>query len=192
MKKNNHQNIGKRSLKTTMKLLGAAFFILHSSFFIFSCSPEEFEGANANGLPTMEGADFQMTVDQETNQMVATYTPKAGTYPIWIIDGTSYSTLSEVGYTNTEAGTHTVELKLGNRNGISQAGVTVASPARSGASTTRKWVIWAADLPAPTPPSGGVLPLTTRKTSASTTTVSPSLPIPERAVPTATTPAPTA
>ena len=124
MKKNNHQNIGKRSLKTTMKLLGAAFFILHSSFFIFSCSPEEFEGANANGLPTMEGTDFQMTVDQETNQMVATYTPKAGTYPIWIIDGTSYSTLPEVGYTNTEAGTHTVELKLGNRNGISQAGVS--------------------------------------------------------------------
>ena len=72
----------------------------------------------------MEGTDFQMTVDQETNQMVATYTPKAGTYPIWIIDGTSYSTLSEVGYTNTEAGTHTVELKLGNRNGISQAGVS--------------------------------------------------------------------
>jgi len=123
MKKNNHQNIGKRSLKTTMKLLGAAFFILHSSFFIFSCSPEEFEGANANGLPTMEGADFQMTVDQETNQMVATYTPKAGTYPIWIIDGTSYSTLPEVGYKNSEAGTHTIELRLGNRNGISQAGV---------------------------------------------------------------------
>ena len=53
------------------------------------CSPEEFEGANANGLPTMEGVDFQMTVDQETNQMVATYTPAAGTYPIWILDGTS-------------------------------------------------------------------------------------------------------
>ena len=88
-----------------------------------ACSPEEFEGANANGLPTMEGADFQMTVDQETNQMVATYAPKAGTYPIWILDGTSYSTLPEVGYKNSEAGTHTIELRLGNRNGISQAGV---------------------------------------------------------------------
>ena len=89
-----------------------------------ACSPDEFSGADPNGLPTVSGVDFQMTVDQETNQMVATYTPAAGTYPIWIIDGTSYSNLQEVGYTNTEAGTHTIELKLGNRNGISQAGVT--------------------------------------------------------------------
>ena len=89
-----------------------------------ACSPEEFEGADPNGLPTAGSADFQMTVDQETNQMVATYTPAAGTYPVWIIDGTSYSTLPEVGYTNTEAGTHTVELRIGNRNGISQAGVS--------------------------------------------------------------------
>ena len=89
-----------------------------------ACSPDEFEGADPNGLPTIGSTDFQMTVDQETNQMVATYTPAPGTYPVWIIDGTSYSNLQEVGYTNTEAGTHTVELKLGNRNGISQAGVS--------------------------------------------------------------------
>ena len=123
MKKNNHQNIGKRSLKTTMKLLGAAFFILHSSFFIFSCSPDSFDGADPNGRPTVDGVDFQINVDQETNQMVATYSPKAGTYPVWILDGTAYSTLPEVGYKNDEAGTHTVELKLGNRNGFSQGGV---------------------------------------------------------------------
>ena len=88
-----------------------------------ACSPDEFEGADPAGLPTAGSADFQMTVDQETNQMVATYTPSAGTYPVWIIDGASYSTLQEVGYTNTEAGTHTIELRIGNRNGISQAGV---------------------------------------------------------------------
>ena len=55
--------------------------------------------------------------------MVATYTPQAGVYPIWILDGTTYSTLPEVGYKNSEAGTHTVELKLGNRNGFSQGSV---------------------------------------------------------------------
>ena len=55
--------------------------------------------------------------------MTANYTPKAGTYPIWILDGTQYSTLQEVGYKNSEAGSHTVELKLGNRNGFSQGGV---------------------------------------------------------------------
>ena len=55
--------------------------------------------------------------------MIATYTPQAGTYPIWILNGTQYSTLSEVGYQNPEAGTYNIELKLGNRNGISQAGL---------------------------------------------------------------------
>ena len=106
-------------------LIGLSFIICHLSFSVAltSCSPDEFEGADINGLPTMEGVDFQITVDQETNQMVASYTAPAGTYPIWILDGTSYSTLPEVGYKNSEAGTHTVELKLGNRNGISQAGV---------------------------------------------------------------------
>ena len=88
-----------------------------------ACSPDEFSGADANGLPTATGVDFNISVDQETNQMVATYTPQAGNYPVWILDGTSYSTLNEVGYKNDEAGTHTVELRIANRNGISQAGV---------------------------------------------------------------------
>ena len=88
-----------------------------------ACSPDEFEGADPNGLPTVSGVDFALSVDQETNQMIASYTPQPGTYPIWILDGTSYSTLQEVGYKNSEAGTHTIELRLGNRNGISQTGI---------------------------------------------------------------------
>ncbi len=89
----------------------------------FACSPDSFEGADPNGIPTVSGVDFNLSVDQETNQMVATYTPAAGVYPVWILDGTSYSTLQEVGYKNSEAGTHTIELRLGNRNGFSQSGI---------------------------------------------------------------------
>ena len=88
-----------------------------------ACTPESFFGADPNDLPTVSGIDFNLSVDQETNQMIASYTPQPGTYPIWILDGTSYSTLQEVGYKNDEAGTHTIELRLGNRNGISQTGV---------------------------------------------------------------------
>ena len=88
-----------------------------------ACSPEDFTGADPNGLPTVSGIDFSVSVDQETNQMIAKYTPQPGTYPVWILDGTSYSTLQEVGYKNSEAGTHTIELRLGNRNGISQTGI---------------------------------------------------------------------
>ena len=107
-----------------MKVLGAAFFILHSSFFISSCSPDSFDGADPQGLPEVGSTDFQISVDQETNQMIANITAPAGTYPIWILNGTSYSTLSEVGYQNPEAGTYSVALKLGNRNGISQGTIT--------------------------------------------------------------------
>ena len=89
-----------------------------------ACSPEDFSGADPNGVPTVSGTDFQMTVDQETNQMIATYTPAPGTYPIWIMNGTQYSTLQEVGYQNPEAGDYTIELKLGNRNGFSQGTVS--------------------------------------------------------------------
>lgn len=89
-----------------------------------ACSPETFDEPNQNGLPAVSGVDFQLSVDQETNQMVAHYTPAPGTYPIWILNGTQYSTLHEVGYQNPEAGDYQVELKLGNRNGFSQGSVS--------------------------------------------------------------------
>ena len=108
-------------MKKILKYMAGAFCL---GLTMAACSPDEFEGADPNGLPAIGSADFEMTVDQETNQMVAKYTPAQGTYPIWVIDGTGYSTLQEVGYTNTEAGTHTIELKIGNRNGISQAGIS--------------------------------------------------------------------
>ena len=89
-----------------------------------ACSPDSFDGADPNGIPSVAGVDFNISVDQETNQMIATYTPQAGTYPVWILNGTSYSTLQEVGYQNPEAGTYTIDLKLGNRNGFSQGVVS--------------------------------------------------------------------
>ena len=89
-----------------------------------ACSPDKFDGADPNGIPSVSGVDFQISVDQETNQMIATYTPQPGTYPIWILNGTSYSTLQEVGYNNPEAGTYSIEMKLGNRNGFSQGSIS--------------------------------------------------------------------
>jgi len=105
------------------KIFSYSLGVLLAGLTMTACSPESFEGADPNGIPTVSGVDFQINVDQETNQMVATYTPAAGTYPIWILNGTQYSTLQEVGFTNPEAGTYSVELKIGNRNGISQAGI---------------------------------------------------------------------
>ena len=105
-------------------LLKYSIGALFAGLAMTACSPEDFSGADPNGVPTVSGTDFQMTVDQETNQMIATYTPAPGTYPIWIMNGTQYSTLQEVGYQNPEAGDYTIELKLGNRNGFSQGTVS--------------------------------------------------------------------
>lgn len=103
---------------------GALIFLLPLTAMLFTaCSPDDFDGADINGIPTVSGVDFQISVDQEINQMIASYTPAPGTYPVWILDGTAYSTLQEVGYMNNEAGTHTIELRIGNRNGISQTGI---------------------------------------------------------------------
>ena len=108
------------------KVLAGVFSLLLplTSYLFVACSPDEFSGADPNGLPTVSGVDFNISVDQETNQMIATYTPQAGTYPVWILNGNTYSTLQEVGYQNPEAGTYTIDLKLGNRNGFSQGVVS--------------------------------------------------------------------
>ena len=108
---------------TKINKISCAIAILLLAMAFTACSPEDFKGADPNGIPTVSGVDFNISVDQETNQMIANYTPQPGTYPVWILDGTSYSTLEEVGYKNSEAGTHTIELRLGNRNGISQTGI---------------------------------------------------------------------
>ena len=114
----------KKTIKNIRHAITAIGYCLMVIGFASACSPDSFEGADPNGIPTMEGVDFQITVDQENNQMTATYSPKPGTYPVWILDGTQYSTLNEVGYMNAEAGTHTVALKLGNHNGFSQGALS--------------------------------------------------------------------
>ena len=112
-----------KGMRSQLCIMHYALCISAAVLLMTACSPESFNGADPNGIPTMEGVDFNLSVDQETNQMIATYNPAAGTYPIWILDGASYSSLNEVGYKNDEAGKHTVELRIGNRNGISQAGL---------------------------------------------------------------------
>ena len=98
--------------------------VLFAGAMMTACSPESFDGADPNGIPEVNGVDFNISVDQETNQMIATYTPQPGTYPVWILNGTTYSTLQEVGYNNPEAGTYTIDMKIGNRNGFSQGTIS--------------------------------------------------------------------
>src|SRR3712207_9097000 len=52
-----------------------------------ACSPEDYAGVDENGLPTMEGVDFNLNVDQATNEVVVSVDKlPEGTYPVWFID----------------------------------------------------------------------------------------------------------
>ena len=106
--------------KNIYKLLCAGLV----GFGLAACSPDDFNGADPNGLPSLSGEDFTLVVDQEVNQIQVSYPEKDGVYPIWLFNGATYSTLNNAGWANTEAGTYTVEMKLGNRNGISQSSIT--------------------------------------------------------------------
>ena len=89
---------------------------------ITACSPEEFTGADQNGLPTVDGRQVSVTTDQETNTAVFTVSGDfKGSYPVWYLDGKIYSFLATGSYSSMEQGTHELEVRVMNRNGISQA-----------------------------------------------------------------------
>ena len=105
--------------------------VLIAGFAMTACSPEEFTGASVNGAPKLADYKPVVSVDQETN--IATFSIATndgqvakGVYPIWTIsaDRTIKSTVN--GYRTaviTLAGDYTYSLKVGNRNGISDASV---------------------------------------------------------------------
>ena len=52
-----------------------------------ACSPENYAGVDENALPTMDGTDYQLNVDQSTNQVTMSISQlPQGTYPVWFID----------------------------------------------------------------------------------------------------------
>lgn len=107
-------------MKKLFQYIGCA---LLTGLALTACSPDSFDGADQTKIPTVAGQDFTLEVDQEVNQIRVSYPETAGTYPIWIFNGATYSTLNNAGWSNAERGTYTVEMKLGNRNGISQGTV---------------------------------------------------------------------
>jgi preprotein translocase subunit SecB len=89
-----------------------------------ACSPETYDGVDINGIPQASDIDVTVTVDQETNQYTLTLNNAQGVYPVWTIH--TSDTKTEIStrpvYTGiiTVAGSYPVEVRLGNRNGISE------------------------------------------------------------------------
>ena len=79
-------------MNKTYKIFGSALMLLGLT--LGSCSPESFEGADPNGLPDAAAYEefVHVTVNQETNYAVFSFDEQPGVTPVWIIDGTKYST----------------------------------------------------------------------------------------------------
>ncbi len=98
-----------------------------------SCSPDSFEGADPNGIPTIEGVKPVIVVDQEINQVTFSLpSGMKGMMPIWIFtenkgteqERVTYSTVNGLKRIFAKAGDYEVEMKLMNRNGISDGTVS--------------------------------------------------------------------
>lgn len=90
-----------------------------------ACSPEEYDRLDPSATPLVSGLEevIAITVDQETN--TATFTlNKPGYNPVWIFDDGKYSNENGVQKIYPKAGEYTVEMKLSNRNGMSDGSVT--------------------------------------------------------------------
>lgn len=105
-----------------LKYIGCA---LMAATTLVACSPDEFTGADPNGLPEIGDRTITISTDQETNTAVFQINGSLqGCYPVWYLDGNMYSLLPLTSYSSLEAGTHELEVKLMNRNGQSQGSLT--------------------------------------------------------------------
>ncbi len=106
-----------------MKSIKYLSLLVLSIFIVYSCTPDEFEGAKESGIPTIGGRQIVLEVDQETNTATFTLTgDMKGCYPVWYLDESegAYSILPTASYTSLSAGEHILQVRLMNRNGISQ------------------------------------------------------------------------
>lgn len=87
-----------------------------------ACSADKFDGVDPNGRPDANEIDATITVDQETNTYTLTLNNK-GYYPMWTVNvgrNPKVSTINGFSGVIAEKGTYQVEVRMGNRNGLSE------------------------------------------------------------------------
>lgn len=113
-------------MKKIIRYIGGALLMGVLSMGVASCSPDDFQSVDASGVPA--AAEYEsainITVDQETNNAYFEFNGAKGVYPIWIIDGKTYSTAHKIQKYYRKAGDYTVDVKLGNANGMSEGTIT--------------------------------------------------------------------
>lgn len=91
-----------------------------------ACNEEKVLNVDVNAIPQVSdyADNFVVTVDQETNTATFAFNGE-GVYPVWIIDGNTYSSNPTMTKYYRKAGEYSVEAKVGNANGISDGALSL-------------------------------------------------------------------
>lgn len=96
-----------------------------SSAAFTACTEDKVYEVDAYGVP--QASDYEdaitVSVDQATNTATLTFAAK-GVYPVWIVDGKQYSTAHTLSRYYRKAGDYSIDVKIGNANGVSQGTLT--------------------------------------------------------------------
>lgn len=92
---------------------------------ITACSPDDFTSPNEAGIPLAANYEDAITilVNQETNWVTFSFNA-TGVMPLWIIDGTTYTSTFNMTKYYRKAGDYSVDVKIVNANGISDGVIT--------------------------------------------------------------------
>lgn len=114
-------------MKLYIKSLAIAAMALGCAAVLPSCTEDDVYEVNATAVPDAANYADKVTIDVDQTTNIATLTFNAqGVYPIWIVDGKSYSTKHQLSRFYRKAGDYSVELKVGNANGISKESIPLS------------------------------------------------------------------
>ena len=90
------------------------------------CTPDSYDSPSADGLPVAANYanNVSITVDPQERYAYLRFSAAPGITPVWLVDGTIYSSDFTFKKFYDHAGTHTVEFRVKNANGISADAVT--------------------------------------------------------------------
>ncbi|MEG1616075.1 MAG: PKD domain-containing protein [Bacteroidales bacterium] len=91
-------------------------------FLVAGCSPDSISHPSEGGIPLAADINAEILVDQTTNEVTFKINNRACN-PVWIFEDGKVSTVNGLTKTFVVAGTYQVEVKISNRNGISDGSV---------------------------------------------------------------------
>ena len=90
-----------------------------------ACSPEDHNGVNLGQIPVASdyAGKISVDVDQATNTATFTFAYTEGVTPVWVVDGTEYSTNTTFKKYWRKKGEYNVQCFVKNKNGISDGAI---------------------------------------------------------------------